>query len=240
MKIHALHEGKFNFDSNKNVTLVDDTINQVGLKVGICPFLIECGDDLILIDAGLGWNIDGVPMIHTNIIEAGFQPNDVSIILLSHLHKDHISGLVDRSSDDWKLNFPEGKVYIQKREYDFAKSKTASASYDFDILEFIVDNSKLIWLEENQGAVTNEVSYEVSGGHTQFHQAFYIKENGKTAFFGGDNLPTLGYLKYKTAFKTDFDGRKALQDRLDWETKAKEENWTVLFYHDFENNISEF
>lgn len=240
MKIHALHEGKFIFDNNRNITLFDKNPNQSGLKVGICPFLVECGNNLVIIDAGLGWNIDGMPMIHTNIIKAGFKPEDITVVLLSHLHKDHILGLVDQSSNNWRLNFPNANVYLQRREYDYARLKLNNNSYDLDALEFIVDKAKIIWLEENQGLINNEIRYEVTGGHTAFHQVFFIKRGYKIAFFGGDNLPTLGYLKYNTAYKTDCDGRKALQDRLNWEIQAKEENWTVLFYHDFADNIVVF
>ncbi|WP_435522568.1 MBL fold metallo-hydrolase [Chryseobacterium indoltheticum] len=122
----------------------------------------------MLLDAGLGWLENGIPKIHSNIIKAGFQPENVKLILLSHLHKDHIDGLVNREKDNWALNFPDAEVYIQKREYDFALLKDGNSSFDLDVLKFIVENAYIVWMDSDQGNIIPEISFEVTGGHTPF------------------------------------------------------------------------
>ncbi|MGJ1242627.1 hypothetical protein [Sphingobacterium siyangense] len=79
--------------------------------------------------------------------------------------------------------------------------------------------------------------YSVTGGHTPYHQVFWIKEDGETAFYGADNLPQMGYLNYQIAFKTDYDGKKAMEKRIIWKQRAQEEQWKILLYHDIENEI---
>ncbi|AXB57339.1 hypothetical protein HYN86_12350 [Flavobacterium fluviale] len=66
---------------------------------------------------------------------------------------------------------------------------------------------------------------------------FWIRDNGVTAFYGADNLPNQSYLKLNAAYKTDYDGRKAMEQRKRWETQAKEQKWKILLYHDIKTNI---
>jgi len=47
----------------------------------------------------------------------------------------------------------------------------------------------------------------------------------------------MGYLNYQIAFKTDYDGKKAMEERIIWKKRAKEEQWKILLYHDMENEI---
>lgn len=237
MKVFPLKEGNFSVDKNKNFIHLEDAENYKDLKIAVQPFLIETTDNLVLLDAGLGWLENEIPKIHSNIIKAGFQPENVNLILLSHLHKDHIDGLVNKEKDNWALNFPNAEVYIQKREYNFALSKDENSSFDLDVLKFIVDNALIVWMDSDKGTINPEVSFEVTGGHTPYHQVFWIKENGETVFYGADNLPQSGYLKYQIAFKSDFDGIKAKEERIQWEAQAKEECWKILLYHDLENSI---
>ena len=232
MKIHVLKEGLFSVNKDKVFTNVTSSEKKGSILVGVQPFLVESLSGLILLDAGLGCVEEGIPKIHSNILKTLHKPEMLSIILLSHLHKDHISGLVNKENNNWKLNFPNAKIYIQKREFDFAMSNQNNPSYDLEILDYISDNAQIVWLKEDYGMINSEVSYEVSGGHTPFHQVFYIRENGETCFYGADNLPTADYLKYQITFKRDFDGKRAMKSRIIWKNKAKIEHWKILFYHD--------
>ncbi|RXM39118.1 MBL fold metallo-hydrolase [Chryseobacterium sp. CH21] len=239
MKIHPLKDGDFLVTKEKTFHYLEKSEGLKGLKMATQPFLIETTYEVILLDAGLGLVENGIPTIWENIYATGLQPKDVSKILLSHLHKDHIDGLVNTSEEGWKLNFPEAEVYLQKREYDFALSKSENPSFDLEVLDFIIKNAKIVWMNEDKGNLSSEISFEVTGGHTPYHQVFFIRENGETAFYGADNLPTTAYLKYQIAFKTDFDGKLAMEARNQWEKRAKEEYWKILLYHDMEQAILE-
>ncbi|MGJ1243604.1 MBL fold metallo-hydrolase [Sphingobacterium siyangense] len=169
MKIYPLKDGDFSVDKNKNFTYLEDTENDKNLKMAVQPFLIETAGNLVLLDAGLGWMGNGIPKIHSNMIKAGFQPKDVKLVMLSHLHKDHIDGLVNREKNDWTLNFPNAEVYLQKREYDFALSKEGSPSFDLDVLKFIVENANIVWMDSDKGSITSEIDFEV----TAYSEPYY-------------------------------------------------------------------
>ncbi len=111
MKIIPLNEGIFAVTKTKTFTTISreevETADPALLKMAICPFLIELPDDLILLDTGLEILKDGKPAIIQLIEEAGFTAEQVTKVLLSHLHKDHIEGLGQITDNGFISNFPE-------------------------------------------------------------------------------------------------------------------------------------
>ncbi|WP_419867936.1 MBL fold metallo-hydrolase [Chryseobacterium sp. CT-SW4] len=232
MKVIPLKDGDFAVTKNKEFTLLENAGEDTQLTMAIQPFLIILQEEYLLLDAGLGWMQDEKPVIIQNLEKENISPGDITKILLSHLHKDHINGLVRSEGDSYELNFPNAEVYLQKREYEYVQSKKESSSFDFEILEFIIQNARIVWMDEDRGQLSPEVYFEVTGGHTPFHQVFRIKEGKEIFFYGADNLPQSVYLKYHVAYKTDYDGKKAMEQRIKWEVQAKEEGWKILLYHD--------
>lgn len=242
MKIIPLKEGNFSASKTKDFTLLTadnfDTVK--GIKMSVQPFLIITENDYILLDAGIGWkNETGTSVISNILEENGISPGQITKLLLSHLHKDHIEGAVRLTGHDFEAVFPNAEIYIQKRELDFAIENKGNPSFDFDILEKLIQLPNMIWMDDDKGNITDEISYEVVGGHTPFMQVFWIRENGETVFYGADDLPQASYLKYHLAYKSDFDGRKAMELRLKWEKEARDNGWKILLYHDLDKDIIE-
>lgn len=243
MKIIPLKEGNFSTNKTKDFTLLTDENKDLikGIKMSVTPFLIITGNDVILLDAGIGWkNENGETVISEILKKENIDPNQVTKVLLSHLHKDHIETVITRTENGFKATFPNAEIYIQKRELDFAMENQGNHSFDFDTLEKLIELDNIVWMDEDQGQITDEISFEVVGGHTPFMQVFWIKENNETVFYGADNLPQESYLKYHLAYKSDFDGKKAMELRVKWEKEAIESHWKVLLYHDLDKSIIEF
>lgn len=241
MKIIPLHEGVYAVDKQKNFKLLADKNSIPGtLTMAVCPFLIVLADDVILLDAGLGFVEDGISNIKKLLQENGFETTDITKVLISHLHKDHVSGLFYESDGAMVPHFQEAPIYIQRKEFDYALTQKESPSFDHAILESISKLENIVWMDKTSGKITDSISFEMAGGHSPFHQAFWITEDSETAFFGGDNLPQKSYLRFHVAYKTDDDGKKAMSLREKWEKEAKEKHWTVLFYHDIKNNATRF
>jgi hypothetical protein len=79
--------------------------------------------------------------------------------------------------------------------------------------------------------LNDAISFELTGGHCEYHQVFLIKEADETIFFGGDILPEPEQLLRKFMAKYDFDGRRAMELRQEYGVRAAEGNWDCLFYH---------
>lgn len=242
MKIIPLKEGNFSASKTKDFTLLTEKNFDTtpGIKMSVQPFLIITENDYILLDAGIGWKNENGKSVVSEILEKGnINHMQITKVLLSHLHKDHIEGALTFTKNGFEATFPNADIYIQKRELDFAMENKGNPSFDFEVLEKLIQLPNIIWMNDDQGQITDEISYEVVGGHTPFMQVFWIKENGETAFYGADDLPQASYLKYHLAYKSDFDGRKAMELRLKWEKEAKENNWKILLYHDLEKTVIE-
>lgn len=242
MKIIPLKEGNFSASKTKDFTLLtEDNFDTItGIKMSVQPFLIITENDYILLDAGIGWkNENGISVVSEILERENISHGQITKVLLSHLHKDHIEGAVIFTENGFEATFPNADIYIQKRELDFAMGNKGNPSFDFEVLEKLIQLPNIIWMNDDQGQITDEISYEVVGGHTPFMQVFWIKENGETAFYGADDLPQASYLKYHLSYKSDFDGRKAMELRLKWEKEARENNWKILLYHDLEKAVIE-
>jgi len=245
MKITPLNEGVYTVNPQKVFTPFQegDSIFPVGknLKMSVCPFLVEIGSERILLDTGLGFFHDEQPFIHHQLQSHGVDPRSITKVLLSHLHKDHIDGIGYRNAaGEYVANFPQSTIYLQKCEIDYAHTRLDHPSFNRQGLEDLCQLPNLVLLDDDQGLINENIRYEVTGGHTPFHQVFWLQDEEGIAFYGADNLPQKSYFKYPFAYKSDYDGKKAMAQRLGWKEKAQAEHWAILFYHDIKNNVQQY
>lgn len=243
MKIIPLKEGNFSTSKTKDFTLLTeknfDTAERI--KMSVQPFFITTEKDYIMLDAGIGWeNAAGRTVVSEILERENISPGQITKVLLSHLHKDHIEGIIKRTENGFESSFPNAEIYIQKRELDFAMENKGNPSFDFDTLEKLIQLPEIVWMNDDKGQITEEISYEVVGGHTPFMQVFWITDKTGTAFYGADNLPQASYLKYHVAYKSDFNGRKAMELRQAWQKEAEDKHWKVLLYHDLDQAVLTF
>lgn len=235
MKATALYEGSYSVDASKKFIPFDPSIHKTierpaSLFIFIQPFLIKTTNDLILIDTGLGYSDEnGNLILHQNIRKAGYEPEQVTKVLMSHLHFDHSGGMVHNQNGHLSVSFPSAEYFIQRGEWELAYSKP-SKSYKTEIFDVLQRSGQVNFLD-GDGTLNDEISFEVTGGHTEFHQVFYIKSEGETYFFGGDIAPEPEQFQRKFIAKYDLDGRKSMELRKFYGDKAAENNWTCLFYH---------
>ena len=244
MKIIPLSEGTFTIDNTKLFVPFDEDVHELrqrpvgSLLVEIQPFVIITSKDILLLDTGLGFEKDGRLQIHENLSGAGINPSDITKVLLTHLHKDHAGG-VSNGIDHEQISFPNAKFYLQERELNFAFEK-GFPSFITEELEILKQSEQVVLLKEDEGMIDNYIHFKITGAHSPYHQVFWISENDKTIFFGGDDAPQLQQMKHRYVAKYDFDGKKAMELRRSWWEKGQKEKWTFLFYHDVKNPIIEF
>ena len=158
--------------------------------------------------------------------------------MLSHLHKDHSGGIKEEKNGKSVLSFSNAVYYINKSEMDFA-FENAPASYITEELE-ILKHSNQVELLNNNGLIDHYIKYEVSGGHSPFHQVFWIEENGEIVFYGGDVAPQLQQMKNRFIAKYDYDGKRSMELRQVWKERGEREKWIFLFYHDIKSPVFKF
>lgn len=236
--IYPLSEGEFTighdkvfvpFNSSKDI-LTDRP--RGSLLVEVQPFLVTVGDDVILFDTGLGFSgADGEMQLHANIRAAGFAIEDVTKVLMSHLHKDHAGGLLWRQPGGAvKPSLPNAAYFIYRPEAEYALA-TGYPSYHPDELEPLFSCGQVVWLDGQEGLINEHITFRHSGAHCPQHIVFLIEDGHETIFYGGDEAPQLKQLKIKYVAKYDYDGKRAMLLREQWAEEGKRNNWQFLFYH---------
>ncbi len=238
MTVFPLSEGAFTVDKSKAfVPFIKDSDDLQARPLGsllveIQPFAVRTSRDVILIDTGLGFiKENGQLQLHENLRSVGIQPGEITKVLLSHLHKDHSSGIaVKNEAGETQLSFPQASYYVNENELEEALSED-NPSYITAELE-ILSGAEQVILTGNEGEIDDYIHYKVSGGHSPHHQVFTIKEEGEIIFFGGDVAPQMQQMKNRFIAKYDFDGRRSMELRQEWWERGAKEDWTFLFYHD--------
>ncbi|OIN55907.1 MBL fold metallo-hydrolase [Arsenicibacter rosenii] len=247
MTIIPLREGTFSVDFSKIFLPFNSETDQLAdrppksVAVAIQPFLVCVREDIVLLDTGLGTTDAGQMTLVRLLQEAGFGPEQVTKVVLSHLHKDHANGVgYFDEHDRFTMTFPNAAYYIQKREMTFARQQESNPSYNQRLLAALEKHPQVVWLEADEGRLSEQITFLVTKGHSPFHQVVWMQDAGQTAFFGADEVPQLGYLKRNLAYKNDFDGKQGMTLRKQWAVEAAAQQWQLLLYHDIKRATTVF
>jgi glyoxylase-like metal-dependent hydrolase (beta-lactamase superfamily II) len=238
MKIIPLSEGSFTIDGTKLFVPFNEEEHELNerpsgsLLVEIQPFVVVTSRDVILLDTGLGFHDSAGDKMQllANLEKEGIQPESVTKVLMSHLHKDHAGG-VSLETDHTQLSLPNANYYVRRKELDFALEKGAPSFIPDEIMA-LKDNPRVHFLEDDEGLIDDYIQYRHTGAHSPQHQVFWIREEGEILFFGGDDAPQLHQMKVRYKTKYDFNPSGAMELRQQWWQQGNEEGWTFLFYHD--------
>lgn len=239
MQIIPLSEGAFTVDASKKFIPFDleqDQLqqrNRGSLLVEIQPFVIKTVDEILLLDTGLGSrDAQGQMQLYSNLRQHQIHPGDVTRVIMSHLHKDHASGLINPFTGQFA--FENALCHIQQQEWEEAL-QPGSSSYDSGLLEPLRDSRQLVLEAELEGEIAPGISYKVTAAHSRFHRVIWVREGDETAFFGADDAPQRSQMRTRLAAKYDYDGKKAMQLREQWMEEGRD--WQFLFYHDIKTPV---
>lgn len=234
-QIFPLSEGTFTVGRDKVFFPFDEAKDELNdrsigsILVEVQPFLIVNEKDVIVCDTGLGFeNADGVSQLVANLAQHNIHPEDVTKILMSHLHKDHAGGIPAILTNP---AFAQAKIYVYFPEIEFAYEKGAP-SYFTEDLDNLKTSPNVVWLDQTSGTIDGYIHYEHSGGHSPQHVVYWIDTAEGKIFFGGDEAPQARQMKIKYVAKYDYNGKLAMELREKWAEQGKQEGWQFLFYHD--------
>jgi glyoxylase-like metal-dependent hydrolase (beta-lactamase superfamily II) len=157
-------------------------------------FLVNTGKQLILVDAGAGTWFGGGAFgrLANSLRSAGYTPDQVDLVLVTHLHSDHIGGL---TTQDGQIVFPNADVYVAKAESDFWLSLEIAAKAPKDAQTFF-QNAQAIaapyikagkWHTFSASdAIADGVKAVPLPGHTPGHTGYEFSSKGQKIFFWGD------------------------------------------------------
>jgi glyoxylase-like metal-dependent hydrolase (beta-lactamase superfamily II) len=255
IRIHSLNDGFFAMDGGAMFGIVPkplwskdvpaDAENRIPMSLH-CPLAID-GREAILVDTGLGERLSGREQevykvdrrggLRARLGEIGLEPEDVTHVVLTHLHFDHLGGVVARG-DDGRLRaaFPRARHFVQRDELATAthpgNERLAGAyKHAAECLEPLVAG-KLLEILDGDSDITPRLRVVVTGGHTPSHQCPLLADDGRSFLHLGDVAPTRAHLRpaWNQAYDEEPLATMAAKRRL--LDRAAAEGWWVSFDHD--------
>jgi len=159
-------------------------------------FLVNTGEQLILVDAGAGtWYGGGAfGRLAGSLRSAGYTPEQVDVVLVTHLHSDHVGGLTTK---DGKRVFPNANIYVAKTESDFWLSPEIAAKAPKDAQPFFQSAQAIAapYIKADRWHTFSGSETIVDGmqlvplpGHTPGHTGYEFSSKGQRILFWGDTI----------------------------------------------------
>ena len=172
--------------------------------------------------------------IEEALASLGFSPDDVDIMLDTHLHFDHAGGNTRRSADGAvELSFPRARYVVQRGELEWSRSSNERirASYLPHNIEPVVDAGRMDTID-GEVEVVPGVRVMKTPGHTPHHQSVLISSAGETACFLADVIPTSAHLPLPWIMGYDVEPLVTLESKRTLLARARDEEWLLVFEHD--------
>lgn len=210
------------------------------VSVGLNSVLVRSGKKNILIETGIGNKLNqkmieiyGQPAELLDRLSAiGLSPDDIDIVINSHLHFDHCGWNTIRRNGAIVPTFPNATCYVQEGEWKHAhEGQRDTVSYLHENYDPLVESGQMKLLKGNQEIVPG-VSVEVFPGHTRDMQAVIIQSGGQTACYISDLIPTSAHIEVNWGMSFDLYPLETIESRKRYYARAIPENWLTMFTHD--------
>ena len=208
---------------------------------GLNSVLVRTGKQNILIETGIGNKLsDKMKTFYEpkeellkNLHAAGAAPEDIDIVINSHLHFDHCGWNTVYKDGRAVATFPKARYYVQEGEW-----KHASLQLERDRVSYISDNydplisSGQMKLLNGAAEIAPGISVAVYPGHTRNLQAIFIRSGGQTACYISDLIPTTWHLDITWVMAYDLFPLETIENRKKYYKEALPLNWLTIFTHD--------
>lgn len=253
LEYHLLSDGLSWADGGGAFGLVPKTIwmqrlppdehNRIPLAINC--LLIRSEGKTILVDTGFGRKLTdkmrrqaGLERPAGDLLDAltrlGLKPEDIDIVVNTHLHLDHCGGNTIRQGDSVLPAFPNAQYLIQRLEWAdaIAPNERTRATYLLENYQPLLASGQLRIIS-GPTQITTEVRTMVTRGHTRAHQIVILESNGQASVFMGD-MATLHYHIERLAWVTAYDVEplESIETKRYWQQWAVENDALLIFQHD--------
>ena len=250
-RVTVLHDGTIALDGGAMFGVVPrvvwekrdppDERNRVTLGLNVA--LIESGGKRVLVDTGMGerwsekevrmYRIDRSTTLLGGLRARGLGPEDIDVVVNTHLHFDHAGGNTRVEGGRVVPAFPRARYVVQRGEWDDATHphERSRASYRADDFLPVAEAGQLD-LIDGEAEVAPGVRAVRVGGHTTHHQMVVVESGGETLVVPTDLLPTASHLPLPFVMGYDLFPVATLEAKRKLLDAAVEGGWRILFYHD--------
>jgi glyoxylase-like metal-dependent hydrolase (beta-lactamase superfamily II) len=217
----------------------------------LCTWALRCllvdnGDRKILIDNGVGrkqekkflsrYFISTEHSLEASLEQYGFKPEDITDVIVTHLHFDHCGGGVIWNSDrtGYELAFKNATYWCSKAQWHLVKNPNPreKASFFQENIMPMFESGKLRFVEE-EGELLPNVSVKIFNGHTNGQLIPYITYKGRTVVFMADLIPSAAHISLPWIMSYDTRPLVALTEKEAFLNEAAENEYILFLEHDF-------
>ena len=262
MQLFSINTGFFKLDGGAMFGVVPKSIwNKVNPadENNLCSWALRClliqdGDRLILIDNGNGdkqdakffshYHLHGEDTLDKSLAKYGFHRDDITDVILSHLHFDHCGGTIRRDGDRLVPNFKNATVWSNEEHWQWAThpNDREKASFLKENILPIQENGQLKFIpipnRENPlqqlaaAKFTDSISIRIADGHTRAMMLPQIQYKDRTIVFMADLLPSQGHIPLPYVMGYDMFPMTTLGEKKTFLEEAVDNNYILFFEHD--------
>jgi glyoxylase-like metal-dependent hydrolase (beta-lactamase superfamily II) len=256
LRIHAIQAGGQRLDGGAMFGVVPKPLwekkipadERNRIQLGMRCLLIEHDIGPILIDTGAGNKEDpkfydiygienrgdvGPTLLEDGIREAGFTPEQIVLVINSHLHFDHAGGNTIKDASGTRPSFPNARYVMQRGEYEYAthtNERTAASYFRHNFVPLA--EAGLVDFIDGEREIVRGIRGIPTPGHTPHHQGLLIESDGEQAFYIADLVPTVAHLPLPWIMGYDVEPLVTLETKRRILARATAEDWLVVFEHD--------
>jgi glyoxylase-like metal-dependent hydrolase (beta-lactamase superfamily II) len=249
--LRQIETGRFSLDGGAMFGIVPRTLWERQIEpdarhripLAMRCLLLEGEGRLVLVDNGVGDKSDerftglyGLDFehseLHRSLRAVGFSAEDVTDVVLTHLHFDHCGGSTTREGDRLRPTFPNATYHVQDRHWRWAQeSPREQASFLRENLEPLSASGRLNRVD-GPGELFPGVELIVVDGHTRGQQLVRVHGPEGSLLFAADLLPTAAHVPLLWIMAYDVAPLETLAEKERLLARAAEEDWWVMFEHD--------
>ncbi|MCU0343348.1 MAG: MBL fold metallo-hydrolase [Ignavibacterium sp.] len=250
-KLKTIESGNFKLDGGAMFGIIPkplwektnpaDELNRI--KLSTRNLLLISDDKKILIDTGMGnkldekskniYGIDSSLNLDLALKRNGIKPDEITDVLLTHLHFDHTGGSTKNENGTLIPSFPNAKYFVQKKNFEWAMnpSERDKGSYIKESFEPLVKEGVLN-LIDGEIDFDNNISFRIINGHTFGQQMIKISDSSNTILYCADLLPFFSQIRIPYIMGYDLQPLVTVQEKKKYLQLAADENWKIYFGHD--------
>jgi len=163
----------------------------------------------------------------------GVRPEEITDVILTHLHFDHAGGSTYRENGELKLTFPNARHYVQKAHWQQALNPTEKDRGSFMPDDYMpLQTHAVLEFTEGECEIAPGISLLVMNGHTASQQLPLITDGKQTVLFSCDLFPTTAHIPLPYIMAYDLRPLTTLEEKKRILRRACDEDWTLFFEHD--------
>jgi glyoxylase-like metal-dependent hydrolase (beta-lactamase superfamily II) len=163
----------------------------------------------------------------------GVEPEQVTDVVITHLHFDHIGGAIQKHGQQIRLTFPNADHHIQKTNYDLAMNPNPreKASYLKSHIQPVAQAGRFVFHNGNTELFEGLTLHE-SNAHTKGQQWLTLTDNNQTVCYPADVIPTASHVRLPWVMGYDLYPLELMEEKKALLNRAVKENWILCFEHD--------